>query len=94
MNYKNKAWYKLRQYVLARDKYLCQYYLQFGKAVPAQMVHHIYPVDQYPELKYNPDNLISLSNKAHNMMHDRYTKEITAEGKKLQRKVRNKIFGV
>lgn len=91
--YKSKQWLKLREYVLRRDGYICQESKRYGKVVPANMVHHIYPVEDYPELFYNPDNLISLSNYEHNRMHDRLTDEITEKGLKWQKKVEAKIFG-
>lgn len=56
------------------------------------MVHHIYPADKYPELFFNPNNLISLSNEAHNKMHNRETDELTEDGLLLQRRYRRRIF--
>lgn len=90
--YKTKKWQKLRRYVLMRDKYLCQLEVRYGKRIDAEVVHHIFPVEEYPELFFNADNLISLSKKAHNKMHDRMTDEITPEGRRLQEKVRKKVF--
>lgn len=90
--YKTKTWQNLRKYVLMRDNYLCQMEVRYGKRVDAEVVHHIFPAEKYPELFFNPDNLISLSKKAHNKMHDRMTDEITVEGKRLQEKVRKKVF--
>ncbi len=55
--------------------------------MPATIVHHIYPVDQYPELAFEPWNLISLSASAHNKMHDRNTNAITETGRQLQDRV-------
>lgn len=88
MNYKSKQWKTLRGKILKRDKYICQYYKRFGKRVPATMVHHIYPADTYPEYAFKPWNLISLSNDAHELMHDRNTHELTAIGRSLQRRTR------
>ncbi|MDU5824032.1 HNH endonuclease [Anaerococcus vaginalis] len=76
-----------------RDKYMCQDSIRYGKSVDANTVHHIYPASEYPELFYNPDNLISLSNKAHNKMHDRKSDELTNEGKELQKRFEVRIFG-
>ncbi len=90
--YKTKKWQKLRRYVLMRDKYLCQLEVRYGKRIDAEVVHHIFPVEEYPELFFNSDNLISLSKKAHNKMHNRMTDEITPEGRRLQEKVRKKVF--
>lgn len=90
--YKSKQWRELRKYILIRDGYLCQYYKGYGKSKPATMVHHIYPADKYPELFFNPNNLISLSNEAHNKMHNRETDELTEDGLLLQRRYRRRIF--
>ncbi|BDZ81404.1 hypothetical protein Lac3_26130 [Claveliimonas bilis] len=49
-------------------------------------MHHIYPMEDYPELKHEKWNLISLSNENHNKMHDRTTRKITKAGKYWQRK--------
>ena len=65
---------------MRRDGYRCQISKRYGKAVPAEVVHHIYPVDEYPEYAYSPWNLISLSRRAHNRLHDRVTGELTEEG--------------
>lgn len=90
--YKTKQWRDLRKYILARDGYLCQYYKAYGKGRVAEVVHHIYPAKEYPELFFNANNLISLSNEAHNKMHDRITDELTEEGIILQRRYKRKIF--
>lgn len=86
MIYKTTRWKHKRQSILRRDKYLCQHFKRFGKRIDAETVHHIYPVEQYPQYAYCDWNLISLSNKAHNMMHDRESHELTTEGKKLMQK--------
>ena len=52
------------------------------------MVHHIYPVDQYPEYGYCLWNLISLSNAEHNKLHDRDTGELTTAGLALMRRTK------
>lgn len=65
---------------MRRDGYRCQISKRYGKAVPAEVVHHIYPVDEYPEYAYSPWNLISLSRQAHNRLHDRVTGALTEEG--------------
>lgn len=88
MNYKSKQWKTLRGKILKRDKYICQYYKRFGKRVPATMVHHIYPADAYPEYAFKSWNLISLSNDAHELMHDRQTHKLTQIGMSLQRRTR------
>lgn len=91
MNYKDSKWEQKRNFILRRDNYLCQESKRYGKRVDANTVHHIYPVEYYPELKYVNWNLISLSSSYHNKMHDRITNEITGIGKVWQEKVRDKF---
>ena len=76
--YRSKRWKLKREKILKRDKYLCQYFSRNGKLVEAEL---------YPEYALCDWNLISLSTKAHNLMHDRDTHELTAEGLKLQKRV-------
>ena len=78
----------VRERVLKRDNYMCQYSKRYGKRVQADTVHHIYPADKYPEYRYCEWNLISLSNEAHNKMHDRNKGELTEEGKRLQKRIK------
>lgn len=90
--YKNCKWRRIRKQILRRDKYLCQESLRFGKSVPGNTVHHIYPVEFYPELKYEMWNLITLSPKVHNMMHDRDSHNLTDNGLALQRRFRTRYL--
>jgi 5-methylcytosine-specific restriction protein A len=91
MNYKDPRWLHKRNAILRHDEYLCQESKRYGKSIEATMVHHIYPVESYPELKYKDWNLISLSESKHNAMHDRDTHKITEPGKYWQDKVRDKF---
>lgn len=81
-----KKWKRFREYVMSRDNYLCQESLRFGKTVQAEMVHHIYPVRDYPELEFVSWNCISLSNFEHNKFHNRKSDEITQKGKNWQKR--------
>ena len=65
---------------------MCQISKRYGKQVQADLVHHIYPADEYPEYAYCSWNLISLSRAMHNTLHDRNTDQLTAAGKALMRK--------
>ena len=87
MNYKDTKWKHKRITILKRDKYTCQECYRFGKFTAAKAVHHIYPVEFYPEYRLCDWNLISLCDKCHNAMHERDTHELTAKGIALQRKV-------
>lgn len=85
-DYKARRWERLRAQVMRRDGYRCQLSKRFGKAVPADLVHHIYPVDEFPEYAFEPWNLISVSRAAHNKLHDRDSDKLTAEGIALRRR--------
>ena len=87
-DYKSKRWRKLAGRAMRRDGYQCQLSKRYGKQVEAELVHHIYPVEQYPQYGYCLWNLISLSREAHNRLHDRTTNRLTAEGLALMRRTR------
>jgi len=67
--YNSKQWEKKRKAVLRRDGYQCQRCRRYGKNTPAVTVHHIQPLDEYPELALDDKNLISLCNACHNKAH-------------------------
>lgn len=85
-DYKARRWERLRAQVMRRDGYRCQLSKRYGKAVPADLVHHIYPVDEFPEYAFEPWNLIAVSRAAHNKLHDRDSDKLTAEGVALMRR--------
>jgi len=89
--YKTKRWERRRAAVLRRDEYLCQESKRYGKTEEATTVHHIYPVEQYPELAFEDWNLISLSEANHNRMHVRNTGEVTELGKWWQERRRREF---
>lgn len=88
MNYKSKKWRKLREQILRRDGYMCQESLRYGRHVAADTVHHVFPASKYPELAWDPRNLISLCSAEHNAMHVRDTDELTNKGQKLLERIR------
>lgn len=83
MTYKEPKWLKLRETALRRDKYIDQYLKRYGKIKQAEIVHHIFPVNDFPEYKYCLWNLISVSRATHNLFHNRDTDELTEIGKQL-----------
>lgn len=89
--YKTKKWKKKAAKIKKRDGYKCQETNRYGGYHEAEVVHHIFPLEEYPELAYLSWNLLSLSNTQHNKMHDRITNEITDLGKQWQRR-RQKEF--
>lgn len=69
--YYSSSWRRLRQMALARDNYLCVRCLAKKRIVAAEMVHHVKPRDQYPELELDVGNLASLCNRCHEHEHNR-----------------------
>ncbi len=64
----NAQWQKVRRLKLQQDP-LCERCLKAGRLVAATVVHHIKPVDKYPELRLAMDNLQSLCQGCHNRIH-------------------------
>ena len=87
-DYNGNRWRRLAALAMRRDGYRCQIAERYGRSAPAEVVHHIYPVDEYPEYAYCLWNLISLSRAAHNRLHDRNTDKLTAEGVALMRRAK------
>lgn len=90
-NLKTRRWEKFRNRTMKRDKYLCQESLRYGKIVSAEMVHHIYPVSEYPELEFVSWNVISLSNRVHGTFHDRINDKVIGQGLYWQRKFKKEF---
>lgn len=83
---KNKRWRALRLRILRRDHYRCQEAKRYGRVVQADVVHHVWPAEDYPEYAYAPWNLVSLSQAAHDAMHDRATGRLTDLGERWRRR--------
>lgn len=68
-DYTSVKWKKFRASILRRDGYRCKICARYGRMVPATEVHHIKHTDEYPELVYDPQNLVSLCKSCHNRQH-------------------------
>lgn len=88
----SKKWKRLRESILTRDGYMCQYCKRFGKRRQADHVHHVLPREFFPEYSYTPWNLISLCKECHDKMHYRSDRTLTDTGKELARIVARKNF--
>lgn len=88
--YNTQRWRRLRERILRRDGYQCQIAKRYGRIVEAQIVHHIFPADEFPEYRWEPWNLISISKVAHENIHDRATNDLTEEGAELLRRTARK----
>ena len=67
--YLTNKWKRKRKSILVRDKYQCQDCKRYGRMREATEVHHIKHLDEYPELAYENDNLVSLCHACHNARH-------------------------
>ena len=85
-DYNAPRWRRLRARVLREAGYRCQHFKRYGKRVEACHVHHIWPIEDYPQFAWCRWNLIALSQEAHNMMHDRRTGKLSEIGEALRRR--------
>ena len=67
--YSSKKWRTKRQYILHRDKFMCQECRKYGRNTDAKIVHHILELDERPDLKMTNDNLVSVCYSCHNKLH-------------------------
>ncbi len=96
--YNSSAWKHKRMEILERDHYECQDCRQRlrnaakegrllsgrdRKIWPAEEVHHIQELKEYPELALNNDNLISLCTQCHNLRHGRNPYKFVRRKKRL-----------
>lgn len=86
MNYNSPKWKKKRKKILRLDGYKDVIAARYGRTMPAEIVHHIYPAEAYPEYAYCDWNLISVSKATHNKLENRATGELTEFGRKLMQK--------
>ena len=49
MDYNSRRWAAKRSSILKRDRYRCRECRRFGEAVDASVVHHVWPVENWPE---------------------------------------------
>lgn len=68
-DYNDPRWKRKRAAILRRDGYKCGECRRYGKSREAKEVHHIKPVDEWPELAFVDSNLISLCHPCHNKKH-------------------------
>ena len=68
-DYTSTRWKRKRAAILRRDGYKCQHCKRYGRVVEAAEVHHIKHADEYPELVWENNNLISLCHACHNKQH-------------------------
>lgn len=90
--YKQKKWKSLRESILQRDGYMCQWCKRYGRRTEADHVHHVLPREFFPQYTYTGWNLISLCKQCHDAMHYRTDRTLTDKGKELACIVARKNF--
>lgn len=68
-DYTSERWKAKSRKIKQRDKYRCVWCARYGKLRDAKVVHHIKEADEYPELAYDDENLVSLCLACHNKAH-------------------------
>lgn len=70
--YHTSRWNKLQKTIVSIYSGLDPYAKSQGRIEYANIVHHIVPAEEDPELFWNQDNLIPLSRASHDAVHVRY----------------------
>lgn len=74
--YHSGDWRRVREQVLKRDNYECQWCKAEGRVTTAKTatleVDHIKELQYYPELALEPGNLRTLCHDCHNKRHNRH----------------------
>lgn len=72
--YKSKAWKKVREFVIERDKGLCQRCKREGRLTAGKIVHHKIPLTPAnindTRISLNPDNLEYVCKECHEITHE------------------------
>ena len=90
--YDSTTWRKIVESVKSRANGLDEYQLANGVIAIGTTVHHIYTVDERPDLKLSLANLILVSSNTHNKIHAEYAKG-AEEKKALQKKLLEAVQG-
>ena len=77
-DYTSRRWEHKRADILRRDGYRCVWCRRYGRRRQAVVVHHIKHVDEFPELAYEDNNLVSLCQACHNKAHPEKARAATA----------------
>lgn len=68
--YQCQAWRNKRKEILNRDNNECQVTKSIGQVSTDKLiVHHIKPLEYFPELSMDDSNLITVSHTNHNIIH-------------------------
>lgn len=70
--YHTYRWQQLKSAVMAMYSGLDQWSMSEGRMEPAEVLHHIIPAEEAPELFWSVSNLIPLSRASHDAVHGLY----------------------
>ena len=68
--YHTQRWVRLREKILRRDGYMSVEARRYGRMIEANVVHHCWPAEEYPEYAWAPWNLISITEDEHRAFHN------------------------
>lgn len=81
--YQSSEWRRLRQEILVRDNFECQWCKAEGLVTTARdsvlEVDHIQELEYYPELALDEANLRTLCKSCHNKRHERFEFKVATE---------------
>ncbi len=87
--YRSREWKSIRESVLVRDTYLCQYCFTIGVITSGNIVDHIVPYEYYPDGKADKSNLVTCCKACHNAKtkweHEYYGTGLENEKKEVAR---------
>ena len=84
--YKSKMWRRLSEITKARANGLDEFLLSAGKIVKGDVAHHIFTLEERPDLKFSQENLIFVSSSTHNFIHGEYDKNFDSR-REMQKKL-------
>ncbi len=67
--YKTGAWVRKRAEILERDNHECQRCKGAGGYSKGNVVHHIKHLEDRPDLALDDDNLMTVCERCHNILH-------------------------
>ena len=88
--YRSSEWLKVRQMAITRANGLDEYSFKYEqRIIKGNLIHHIFELDERPDLNLSMDNLICVSNRIHNMIHAEYDKS-----KEAKIEMQNKLMAI
>ncbi len=87
--YHSGAWKRQTAMLKARANGLDEYELCFGRLMQGTTAHHIYPVEERPDLKESIENLLYVSATTHNRLHAEYKR-----GEKEKRELQERLIAI